>query len=142
VVVDGLRPRVVRSELAEKRVAAVCGAGGADITPKHFQIRLDHFDPPTVAYLDEDADEYANRLPTFSLNKGDAEKIHIIAHAEHADVEWYVDLLLIVNGRREVLPIRSQRNGGNFRTCGISEIPSVTWAGNGWTKLDWGDMGA
>ena len=129
VVVDGLRARVHDASEPTGQVA-VCAAGGADITSRHFQIRLDHYDPPSTAFVDQDG-RYIP-MPAFKLAKGEVEMLHVVAYAEYARVEWTGELLAVVNGKRQIIPLRPS-TGGHFITSATEGLEARSHIGDGWS---------
>jgi hypothetical protein len=98
------------------------------MTPQHIRIDLEGFDPPITYVIDPAGNRVS--LPRFSLSKGEAEKLHIIAEASKQDIEWTVELLTIVNGKRKILTIDDE--GRPFRTCGTEGLPTHGWYFNEW----------
>jgi len=127
VVLSGVKPRV-HSLQDLSGVVGLCGAGGAEAIPRHVQIRLDHFDPPTALFVDEQGNYIKN--PTFVIRKGDAEELHIVAYAEQASVDWTVSLVLIVNGKSKEIELSD--NGLPFRTSGAEGLPQYIWNADRW----------
>lgn len=81
------------------------------MTPRRFDVELDGFDVPTVAFHDEGLTD--SHMAGFSLAKGEAERFHIWAYAGGSQlVEWSLELPLIVNGKRSVKSL------GTFVTVG------------------------
>lgn len=129
VVIDGIRA-TVHSRTEPKGQVVSCPAGGADIVPKHFEIQLDTFDPPTTSFLNIDGEP--SPMPAFKIAKGEVEMLHIIASTEQDRVEWAGELLAIVNGKRQTIDIRPQGEGW-FTTAATHGLPSRTSYGDGWT---------
>jgi hypothetical protein len=128
IVVDGVQARVeserpIRSE-SWKHV--VCPAGGADIVPRHLEIQFEPFDPPTSWWVDPFAE--TSRPAAFTLKRGEVERIDVIARSTAKDVSWTADLVLLVNGKRRLLPL--SKKGEHWRTIGTQNIP-VTQLGRG-----------
>jgi hypothetical protein len=60
--------------------------------------------------------------------KGEVERIDVIARAVAKDISWTADLVLLVNGKRRLLPL--SKKGEHWRTIGTQNIP-VTQLGTG-----------
>lgn len=115
-----------RSKIAGGVIAA-CPAGGADLTPRRFEVDLE-WNPPLVDYMDQDQKAVPN--PAFKLGAGDVERFHIWVRAHSDDlVEWTLELPVIVNGKRVTLPINGPVDF-SFRTAG-SEVPASEWYRSG-----------
>jgi len=61
------------------------------------------FDPPTFSWIDEGGDVIG--APTFSLSGSEVEMLHIWAYVEDEWVEWTAELLVLVDGHRQVIEI-------------------------------------
>lgn len=121
VVVDAVRVKVHHRKASPAWRSIVCAAGGASVTPRRGEIDLSLFDPPVVEWLDEDGD--AVGMPTFSLTKSEAEVLHLwVKVAAHEWVEWSAELLVIVDGERQVVPITDK--GKPFVTAGAGNAAS------------------
>lgn len=135
VVLDAPIVRLVDRKRVEEGDIATYGAGGADLHPRHFEVDLDMFDPPVVSYMNEDVQVVPN--PAFKLAAGDVERFHVWAYARGSDlVEWTLDLPVIVNGRRLVLPVQGPTDLG-FRTLGSdSGVRERLRVGNDWIERE------
>ncbi len=117
VVVDGLRVRVHARKAVPPWRLITCGVGGADVTLRRAEVQLTGFDPPTFSWLDEGGEVIA--APTFSLSGSEAEMLHIWAYAEDEWVEWTGELLVLVDGHRQVIEVND--GGHPFVTAGSRE---------------------
>lgn len=95
------------------------GVGGADLTPRQFHLDLDGMASPIVTFRESGG--APGRVPKFQLAPGDIEQFHIWVEARNGWHEWTVDLLLLVDGRREVVTIDD--NGSPFVTVGGEGLP-------------------
>lgn len=104
VVVDGLRVRVQVRKVVPPWRSVVCGVGGADLSPRRAEIRLSDFDPPVVSWLDNEGEHVSSMQ--LSLAENDVEMLHIWAYSSGTEwVEWTAELLALVDGKRQVIPI-------------------------------------
>lgn len=104
VVVDGLRVRVHRRQDVPPWRSMVCGVAGADLAPRRAEIRLSDFEPPVVYWLDHNGDSVTT--VQFSLAEDDVEMLHIWAYSADTEwVEWTAELLVLVDGKRRMVPI-------------------------------------
>jgi hypothetical protein len=128
IVVDGIQARVEsdRQIRSESWKHLVCPAGGADVVPRHLEIQFENFDSPTSRWVDPFAE--SSRPAAFTLKRGEVERIDVIARAVAKDVSWTADLVLLVNGKRRLLPL--SKKGEHWRTIGTQNIP-VTQLGTG-----------
>lgn len=127
VVVDGLRVRIHRREPIPAWRAITCAVGGADISPRRAEIQLDGFTQPTFSWVSEGED---TGMPTFSLSESEAEVIHIWARADTEWIEWTAELLVLVDGHREVVEITDE--GRPFVTSGSEgAVSSHMWVSGG-----------
>lgn len=129
IVIDGLRAKIHETSQVSGQVAQ-CAVGGPEGAPRHFQIRLDDFASPIVTYVDEFG-EYAS-TPALRVAKGEVELLHIVALAEDARVEWTGELLAVVNGKRQVIPLRPS-HGRHFVTSATEGLNARCWMGEGWS---------
>jgi hypothetical protein len=128
VVVDGVRVKVHHRMPSPPWRSIVCGVGGADITPRRGEIDLSLFDPPGVQWLDESGDTIG--MPTFSLTATEADVLHLWAQvAEDEWVEWSAELLVLVYGERQLVPITDA--GKPFITAGGGNASSQHMAISG-----------
>jgi hypothetical protein len=142
VVVDAVRARVVSSRAQPRWTNLVCAVGGADITPRHMAVDLEAQPHPTSRGVGFEGEPF--EWLSFSLAKGEVEKVHIIGSVRSRDIEWTAEILAIVNGKRRVFPIN--KNGKPFRTCSTRDLPSHMWvqAQSAWhppLPSDQGDAG-
>jgi hypothetical protein len=139
VVIDGLRPQVVRREPPPSWPVVLCAAaGGADLTYRGVHVDLDGFATPTTHFVAQDGTT-TQRAPVISVHAGEAEMFHITARAEHEHVEWVAELLLIVDGKRKTY--RIDDDGQPFRTCGADMRKWYRWIDEGWQVEERGTGG-
>ncbi len=119
VVVEGLR---VRQEIRPVQGGCVLvrPVGGADLVPRHFHVDLDWGSSPLVTYRGAGSGEPED-IPRMKIPAGDIERFHIWAEADSGWHDWTLDLLLLVEGRRLVVPINDE--GAPFRTVGSAGLP-------------------
>lgn len=131
VVLDAPIIRIIERRSVSGGVIGTFGAGGADLTPRHFRVDLDTFDPPIVEYRNEEFEVVAS--PAFKLGSGDAERFHVWAYATRSElVEWSLELPVIINGHRRTLPIHGPTDF-SFRTLGHSSgVEEVLSYGGAW----------
>lgn len=82
------------------------GVGGGGIQPRRFTVDLDERSPK-AKYAPPSGD---NRPASFSMSKGDSERIQILAHAERTDRSWWVEIPVLANGARHVESVGSERD--------------------------------
>jgi hypothetical protein len=124
VVVDGVRVHVKERRSPPQWPAITCAVGGASISPRRAEIRLDGFAQPTVAWVGE-GDQHGQPPPTFSISESEAEMIHLWAYAESAWVEWTAELLVLVDGQRRIIEISD--SGNPFITVGSPKAAHHVW---------------
>ncbi|MDQ3147675.1 MAG: hypothetical protein M3R01_12230 [Actinomycetota bacterium] len=100
--------------------SVTCGVSGADVTPRRAEDQLSGFDPPTFSWIDEGGDVIG--APTFSLSGSEVEMLHIWAYVEDEWVEWTAELLVLVDGHRQVIEI--SEGGQPFATSGSAGAAS------------------
>jgi len=118
VAVQGLRVRRRSSSVAGGQIVTR-GVGGASVIPRKLTIHLDSGVEPIVTSEDNGGDTSIG-FPNLQLATGDTEVLHIWAEAESGRHEWTAYLILLVEGRRVLHPIRN--NGKPFVTVGASGI--------------------
>lgn len=100
--------------------------GGPDVNPRRYEIKLDMGERPWVEFQDESSPRPA---PSWLLNKGDVEQLHIWARAEDDQLhEWVMELPLLVAGRRVRIPV--DRGGKPFVTVGQAHPHQHLWRPN------------
>lgn len=104
-----------------------CATGGASMTVRHVRIDLDLFDTPTTQFVSELGEAIA--APVLSLKKDEAETFDVQAYASSMVVDWTLELLVIVNGKRKTIEISD--DGMPFTTCGTSGLPESMRTGGG-----------
>jgi hypothetical protein len=129
VVVDGLRARVHSRKPVPRWRHVICAVGGADITPKRAEIALDDYAQPIIRWVNEGGE--ALPTPTFTLSGSESEMIHVWARSRSEWIEWTAELLLIIDGQRQIIPISD--NGDPFITTAAEGAASQhIWAGGSW----------
>lgn len=130
VVVEGLRVQSSQRPVTGG-VVVIRGVGGADLVPRHFRIDLD-WEPGVITFNSAGENE-PEEPPKLKMAPGDVERFHIWADATSGKHDWSVDLILLVDGRREVVPIND--DGNPFVTVGAEGLPermnyagSTTWS--------------
>lgn len=118
VVIEGLK---VRNDTrpVEQGIVLVRTTGGADLMPRQFRVDLDWESAAVVTFEDQGGNP-AN-TPRMKIAAGDIERFHIWASAEQGWHDWTVELLLLVEGRRVVVPIDNE--GAPFTTVGPHGLP-------------------
>lgn len=90
--------------------------GGADLTPRRYEIELGITDPPLVYYINDEAGENTPP-PSFRLAAGDAEQLQIWAKAhDNTWYDWTITLPVIVDGVRKLVNLTDDR--GPLSTVG------------------------
>lgn len=126
VLIDGLKVATVSRE-QPSGLAIRCEVGGADITPRHLTVDLD-WDPAVVTFADGGGDP---SLPfTFTLGRSEVEIFHIVARSSTVRCQWIAELLLIVDGRRQVFRVSDE--GRPFSTCATTGLTSYGWNRDQW----------
>lgn len=120
VVIEGVSARSTSREIEEGYVLTR-SVGGADLSPRHFEINLDWGNEPFVTYLE--GGHLPGETPSFVLAAGDVERFQIWATTEAGWHDWSVELHLLAEGRRLVIPIND--NGRPFTTVGIGGLEHV-----------------
>ncbi|MDQ6945727.1 MAG: hypothetical protein M3256_05495 [Actinomycetota bacterium] len=120
VVVDGLRVNVHSRKSVPPWRSVICAVGGASISPRRAEIRLSQADPPTVEWAAGDGDVVG--VPSFSVSTSEVEMLHVWAYVEDEWVEWTAELLVLVDGHRQVINISN--NGKRFVTSGAAGAAS------------------
>jgi hypothetical protein len=116
VVIDALRPQIMKREPAPPWPVVLCAAaGGAELTYRGIHIDLDGFATPTAHFVGQDGRQ-AQRPLLISVRAGEVEGFHITARAENEYIEWVAELMLIVDGQRKTKTI--DNDGEPFCTCG------------------------
>jgi hypothetical protein len=140
VVINGLRPQIVKREPPPPWPVVLCAAaGGAELTYRGMHVDLDGFGTPTAHFVAQDGTQ-AQRPPVISVRAGEAEMFHITGHAEYEYIEWVAEVLLIVDGQRKTVTIDD--DGEPFRTCGKDLRQWYRWhADEGWQVEERGGTG-
>jgi hypothetical protein len=109
---------VVRQRITEvpPGVGALYPApGGADVSPRRYQIDLD-FGVRAYAQFQKEGEQPAP-APSWSLSKGEAEQLTIWARTRDDKLhEWVMDLPLLVDGQRRM--VRVDKDGKPFVIVG------------------------
>ena len=113
---------VERTELLSGVVCSPEGTGGDGLMARQFFIDLDA-SQPSVKYF---GNQEAGETPQFVMRKGDSEVFVIIARAVKGRYEWYLDVMLIVDGVEVRLP--AMDGSRPFVTFGYEGIEKRWWA--------------
>jgi hypothetical protein len=120
--------RHVRSD--ERRgLIALCPVGGADLLPRRIEVDLDMFDGDIAMTRHLDYDEEVP-LPSISLAPGEVERLHIWARAASGFHQWRLELPVLVDGRRQLVPVDDK--GDAFMTVGTDSFPKIVWTDGAW----------
>jgi len=112
--------------------------GGADITPRRYDIDLASGTHPWIMFM-EGGEAIASEprpAPSFSLKAGEVEQLHIWAKAEDDQLHaWSMHIPLLIDGRRVTIPVDDH---GGFKTVGRDQ-PHETKAmpGDRWEPFSW-----
>ncbi len=90
-------------------------------------IDLDTLEPPTTTFVDCSGE--ATGAIALVLTPGLRRTLAIRARSRTDLVRWYAELLLLVDGRRQVVPVGDRDQP--FVTVGSSQLPAFGWDGNG-----------
>jgi hypothetical protein len=129
IVIDGIRV-ICHSRTEPTGVVVRCPAGGASINVRQVEVDLD-WEPGVVSYAEPDGDNLPFKK-SFTLQKGETERLYVTGRSTTSAVEWSIELLLLIDGRRRI--IRVDDNGKPFRTTGSSGFPSFLWSGREWSR--------
>ena len=111
-----------------------CQTAGAAISPRRIEVQLDWGrGAATATWIDQDGSP--TTAPQLSLSAGEFEQFHIWAKTEQGRHEWWLELLLIVEGRRVVVPIHQEHNG-SFVTIGCRGLPQLSWQNGQWESSE------
>ncbi|MEE6296129.1 hypothetical protein [Georgenia wangjunii] len=103
--------------------------GGAPVTPRVYVIDIDGKDPG-VHYSDPGSAE--PRAPSFTLAKGDTERLLIKVRVDSGAYAWWLELPIVCNGRAGVH--RIDDHGEPFTTVGWRGRDGATWSGGRWRQ--------
>lgn len=120
VVIEGVSARSTSREIEDGYVLTR-SVGGADLSPRHFEINLDWGDEPVVTYLEDG--HLLGEPRSLVLAAGDVERFQIWATTESGWHDWSIELQLLAEGRRLTVPIND--NGKPFTTVGIGGLEHV-----------------
>ncbi|MCA1707022.1 MAG: hypothetical protein LC808_28655, partial [Actinobacteria bacterium] len=130
VLIEGLRPVVVDRADPLPGTAMLCRTGGAFAEPRRIQVDLDT-EPPTFRFVDGE-EEVKPFL--FSLAKGESEYFFIQASTEKCNCQWRAELLVLVDGKRQVIQIDD--HGVPFTTSAITNSERIDWSQGRWQPFD------
>lgn len=132
LVVDRPMIRYARSD-DRRGVIALCPVGGADLLPRRIDVDLDTFDGDVAMTQHLDYDEEVP-WPSISLAPGEVERLHIWAKASSGFHQWRLELPVLVDGRRRLVPVDNA--GDAFTTVGFDGIPKVVWIEGHWEYFE------
>lgn len=131
LVVDGLNVVLNNSNPANEGVVVFQPVGGADITHRGFEVRLNTF-CPTVSVRDHGG----STVPQldFSLSRGESARFSITAFADRAEntvFDWSASVQLVVDGRRKFLDLKGSRESFLLYA---GNAPRYSWDGDRWVQ--------
>ncbi len=115
--------------------------GGADITPRRYDIDLASGTHPWILFMEggEAAAGDPKPAPSFSLKAGEVEQLHIWAKAEDDQLHaWSMEIPMLIDGRRITIPV--DHHGGPFKTVGrqhrhkTKAMPGDRWESFSWSR--------
>lgn len=121
VVIEGIRAKSRTRPVLDGYVV-IRPTGGADLSPRHFSVDLDWGPEPLVTFYDAGGESAP--MPTMRIAAGDIERFQIWAEAGQGWHDWTLEMLLLVEGRRMVVPIDD--NGAPFTTVGDDGLPHLS----------------
>jgi hypothetical protein len=123
-------PKFRRAEACEgpamQGVIATRPVGGAAI-----DVRRIHIDLGTGATMWIDPHGEPKDVLTLILSPGETEQFYMYAQAYSGRHVWSIDLPLLVEGKRMVVPVRD-KDGKEFVTYGIEGMAEYLWYGGRW----------
>lgn len=133
VVIEDVLVRSKRRDRPTLAGALFPAAGGADLNPRRLDVDLDAWDPPIVEFRLAPSSQ-PGPAPALFLGAGDVERFHIWVRASRGWNEWYLELPLLVDGRRQV-----ERIGSPEKPMTIVgwEVPKAIYEpapGGGWVN--------
>ena len=134
VVIEDVLARRFRRETTGG-VGVVIPAGGADMSPRRFEVDLDSWDPPIVEFR-EGPEGDPIPAPSFQLAPGQTERFHIWVRAKRGGYDWFLELPLLVNGERQTQTIGTRAKP--FTTVGWDVPPTSYMPGPDGTWLPFG----
>lgn len=129
VVVDSVGVTQDRRPVNDGFILTRPAAGRPDIDPRRFVVDLDWGDrsPVTTFYGPGGA---PSELPSVKLAAGDIEQFEIWADARSGWHEWYLELRMLVEGRRVIRKITDQ-GGAPFVTVGAEGLTHLASSDDG-----------
>lgn len=109
--------------------------GGADVSPRRFDVDLSAGPSPWVTFNDDDR---LRSAPSFSLKAGEVEQVQLWARAQDGDLhEWRMALPFLFDGRRVLIDV--DNDGSAFRTAGANNAHPIKWRPDQtWEPFSWG----
>lgn len=132
LVID--RPMLRHTHSHDQRgFIALCRVGGADLLPKRIEVDLDMFggDVAMIQHLDYDEEI---PMPALALAPGEVERLHIWAKASSGYHQWRLELPVLLDGRRLLVPVDD--GGDAFTTVGVGSIPKLVWSEGAWQDFE------
>lgn len=130
VVVQGLEVKVALRDEPGGRQVLACPVGGAEGSPRHIRVNLDWPEGMTSFVAPGGEGETSDLF--LHVAKGHVEKLRVRAETSSSYVEWTGNLVVIVNGAVQRVPIDCA--GKSFRTCAANELPHWTWQDGDWKR--------
>jgi hypothetical protein len=106
-----------------------CPVGGAAIAPRRIEIDLNWPGGGGVVSWRDQSGNHIDPLQV-TLSSGEVEQFQIWVKAERGRHDWWLELVVLVDGRREIIPIPDK--GKHFTTIGPSGMPKLAWREDHW----------
>ena len=105
-----------------------CPAGGASITPRRIEVDLD-WGAGTATWLDQSGQPVQPEQLT--LSSGEFEQFQIWVTTKEGQHEWWLELILLSEGRSRIFPVRGENNQP-FIIVGRRALEERVWSNGQW----------
>ncbi|MFI8216729.1 hypothetical protein [Streptomyces sp. NPDC085932] len=132
VVVDQpkLRVKEMPTELSRGGVIAANPVGGAALEPRRIEVCPE---TGTSMWIDEEGQSMGPL--SLTLSPGEVEQFYIFTRVDSGFYKWRLDLPVLVDGRRMIVPISGDSDGW-FRTCGLDGFEEHIYTDGSWRVAD------